>query len=260
MRSGKVTLGGLSFDRLTEPEVTGHILDALREGRGGWVVTPNVDICRLAAARPDLHELIGRASLVVADGMPIIWAARLRGDPLPERVTGSSLIFSLTAAAAADGRSIYLLGGQPGVPEMAAEQLTSRFPRLTVTGTDAPPLDFDQTDAGLEAVRRKLAAADPAIVYVGLGFPKQERLIAWLAPSFPRVWFISCGAAIPFAAGELRRAPVWMQRSGLEWLARLAGEPRRLARRYLMGDAPFAVRLLSGAALARLRPRSGPQA
>lgn len=260
IRPGRVTLGGLSFDRLTEPEVTGHILDALRAGRGGSVVTPNIDICRLTAAHPDLQELVNQASLVVADGMPILWAARLRGDPLPERVTGSSLIFSLSAAAAAEGRPIYLLGGEPGVPEMAAQRLTQRYPGLTVTGTDAPPLGFDQTADGVEAVQRKLAAADPAIVYVGLGFPKQERLIARLAPVFPQSWFISCGAAIPFAAGVLHRAPVWMQRSGLEWLARLADEPRRLARRYLVGDAPYAVRLLSGAALTRIRPRSGPQA
>jgi len=94
-------------------------------------------------------------------------------------------------------------------------------------------------------VRANLAATAPDIVYVGLGFPKQERLIARLAPFFPATWFISCGAAIPFAANVLPRAPKWMQSTGLEWAFRLLSEPRRLYRRYLLHDLPFAVRLLA---------------
>jgi len=148
--------------------------------------------------------------------MPLLWAARLRGEPLVERVAGASLIFSLTEAAARHGRSIYLLGGKPGVPDRAGERLRRRYPGLVVAGTDSPPYGFETTSAGVETVRRRLVAAAPDIVYVGLGFPKQERLIAQLAPSFPATWFVACGAAIPIAAGVSRRAPRWMQRSGLE--------------------------------------------
>ena len=108
------------------------------------------------------------------------------------------------------------------------------------------------TDDGIDIVRARLAAAKPDIVYVGLGFPKQERLIVRLAPSFPRTWFVGCGAAIPFVAGEVRRAPTWMQRAGAEWLFRLLTEPRRLAGRYLH-DMPFAARLLAGCAAERFR-------
>ncbi len=114
-----VPLAGLRFDRLTETQVVEHIITASRSGRGGWVATPNVDHCRRVRRDGALRRLLAGASLVVPDGMPLIWASRLRGDPLPERVTGASLIFSLTEAAARHGCSIYLLGGRPGIPEQA---------------------------------------------------------------------------------------------------------------------------------------------
>jgi N-acetylglucosaminyldiphosphoundecaprenol N-acetyl-beta-D-mannosaminyltransferase len=105
----------------------------------------------------------------------------------------------------------------------------------------------------MEAIAAKLAQAKPDIVFVGLGFPKQERVIAALAPGLPAAWFIGCGAAIPFAAGTLTRAPHWMQRLGLEWAHRLISEPRRLFRRYLVDDLPFAARLIITSAAGRLR-------
>lgn len=241
-------VAGVEFDALTEEQVVARVMEGLRIGRGGWIVTPNVDICRQVSRDAEARALVGRASVVVADGMPLVWASRLGGEPLPERVTGASLIFSLSAAAAADGRSVYLLGGEPGVPDKAAAELQSRSPGLQVAGTEAPPPDFS-----LNWVRERLATARPDIVFAGLGFPKQERIIAALAPGLPGTWFVGCGAAIPFAAGVLRRAPEWVQQAGLEWAWRLASEPRRLFRRYLVEDLPFAVRLLVTARMAAAR-------
>ena len=106
-------------------------------------------------------------------------------------------------------------------------------------------MGFDATASGIDAVSARVVAAAPDIVYVGLGFPKQERLIAQIAPLAPSSWFVACGAAISFAAGTARRAPRWMQWAGLEWLFRLAREPRRLAHRYLVHDLPFAGQLLT---------------
>jgi N-acetylglucosaminyldiphosphoundecaprenol N-acetyl-beta-D-mannosaminyltransferase len=180
-----VLLAGLGFDRLTERQVINHVLGALSRGRGGWIATPNIDICQAAQRDPSLAELVGTASLVVPDGMPLLWAARLRGDRLPERVTGSSLIFTLSAAAARAGRSVYLLGGPPGVPELAAVRLRQRYPDLIVAGCYAPPRGFEGSREGVLAVRRRLAAAGPDIVFVGLGCPKQERLIAAVGPYLP---------------------------------------------------------------------------
>jgi N-acetylglucosaminyldiphosphoundecaprenol N-acetyl-beta-D-mannosaminyltransferase len=253
---GRVTVAGVPLDALTEDQVVGRVLAALAAGQGGWIVTVNVDISRAIRRDSALAALIAPAALAVPDGMPLIWAARLAGDPLPERVTGASLIYSLSAAAAAAGRSVYLLGGgPPGVPERAGRRLTERYPGLTVAGADAPPVGFDATLEGISAVRSKVVAAAPDIVFVGLGFPKQEHLITQLAPVLPRAWFVACGAAIPFAAGAQPRAPRWMQQAGLEWLFRLMTEPRRLARRYLAHDLPFAIALLLAAARQRIRPR-----
>ena len=255
---GRAPLAGMELDRMTEAEVVASVLGALDQHRGGWVATPNVDICRAAHHDPQLAAVMADATLSVPDGMPLIWATRLRGDRLPERITGASLIFSLSEAAAASGRSVYYLGGLPGVPEAAAARLGADYPGLKVAGTDSPPFGFDKTTEGVAAVRARLQASGPDIVFVGLGFPKQEKLITALAPALPRTWFVACGAAIPFAAQALPRAPVWMQHSGLEWAFRLLSEPRRLARRYLIDDLPFAVGLLASCAAQRLRPHLGP--
>jgi N-acetylglucosaminyldiphosphoundecaprenol N-acetyl-beta-D-mannosaminyltransferase len=246
-------VAGLEFDRLAEAQVVDHIIGASLAGRGGWVATPNSDICRVTRRDPSLRDLVSGASLIVPDGMPLVWASRLRGDPLPERVAGGSLIFSLSEAAARHGRTIYLLGGAPGVPQQAGDELRRRYPGLVVAGADAPPFGFDRDPAAVEQVRSRVAAAAPDIVYVGLGFPKQERLIASFAPGFPATWFLGCGAAVPYAAKAMPRPPLWMRRSGLAWAFRLGREPRRLFRRYLIHDLPFAAGLLAVAAVERLR-------
>ncbi len=247
-------LAGLYFDPLSEEQVVDRIMTGLAEGQGGQVVTANIDICQRASWDRAAYDLIRNASLIVADGMPLVWAARLGGNPLPERVTGSALIFSVSAAAARHGRSVYLLGGEPGVPERAAAELTRRSPGLRVVGTDAPPVGFETRPDDLAAVRARVAAARPDIVFAGLGFPKQDRVIAQIAPGLPSAWFIGCGAAIPFAAGVLPRAPRWMQQTGLEWTFRLISEPRRLVHRYLVTDLPFAAWLLITSAVARQKP------
>ena len=251
LQGRRAQLAGLDFDPLTEAGTVDRIVAASERHEGGWVVTPNVNICRQAHRDPALRSLVMTASLIVPDGMPLVWAARLRGCPLPERVAGGSLIFSLSAAAAPQGRSVYLIGGAPGVPQRAGAELRRRYPGLRVAGAESPPLGFDEDPLAIGAIRDRLAAAAPDIVYVGLGFPKQERLIAQLTPVCPGAWFIGCGAAIGYAAGTLPRPPRWMRRAGLAWLFRLLNEPRRLFRRY-MADVPFALTLLASAAASRL--------
>jgi N-acetylglucosaminyldiphosphoundecaprenol N-acetyl-beta-D-mannosaminyltransferase len=249
----RVRVAGFDFSSLTEEQVIAYIIRESLAGHGGWVATPNVDICQKSSADPVMRRLLRGATLLVPDGMPLIWAARLAGSPLPERVSGSSLIGTLSCAAAAAGLSIYLLGGSSGVPEKAALALIRRYPGLQVAGADAPRLGFEKSSAEVSAIRNRIRAAHPDIVFVGLGFPKQERLITQLAADFPRTWFVGCGAAIPFAAGTLSRAPAWMQERGLEWLYRLFKEPRRLFRRYLVDDVPYALMLLADSLAQRAR-------
>ncbi|GII52911.1 N-acetylmannosaminyltransferase [Planotetraspora thailandica] len=251
-RPRRVPVAGVRIDPLPEAEVVAHVAAALGHGHGGHLVTPNVDICRAISRDAGLRALVTRADLAVADGMPLVWAARLLGTPLPERVTGADLIWSLSQAAAAGGFPVYLLGGPPGVAETARDVLCARYPGLVVAGVDAPPYGFENCPQALAEVRRKLIEAAPRLVFVGLGFPKQDRLIAMVRADLPRAWFVGCGSAIAFTAGAVRRAPAWMGDHGLEWLFRLLSEPGRLARRYLVDDLPFALRLLAACLMKRL--------
>ncbi|MGY2002136.1 WecB/TagA/CpsF family glycosyltransferase [Blastococcus sp. SYSU DS1024] len=249
----RIQVGGLPIDVLTEDQVVERVRAALVFGQGGWIATPNVDHLRRASRDPLLARLISSADISVADGAPVVWAARLAGRPLPTRVTGADLLWSLSAAAAEDGRSIFLLGGAPGVPDRAAEALQAAYPGLKVVGACSPPLGFEHDPEELGKCREMLLSAQPDIVFVGLGFPKQEHLIEAFTSLLPSAWWLGCGAALPFAAGELSRAPRWMGSVGLEWLYRLAHEPRRLFRRYVLEDAPYALVLLSWALGTRMR-------
>jgi N-acetylglucosaminyldiphosphoundecaprenol N-acetyl-beta-D-mannosaminyltransferase len=253
--------GGLSFVPLTERDVVTRVRDAMDSGTGGWIVTPNVDIVRHVRRSAELRRLLTEADLVVADGAPVVWASKVKGTPLPARVAGSDLIWSLSAGVAADNRSIYVLGGEPEAigrregARRAAEALLAANPGLRIAGYASPRYGFDSRPAELAAVCQELVDSRPDLVFVGLGFPRQEQLINRLRPQLPSTWFLGCGAAINFVAGDVARAPGWMQRNGLEWAHRLGTEPRRLAGRYLRHDAPEALRLLAGAARRRARAR-----
>ena len=256
----RVELDGTGIDRITEAEVVAVVRDALANGRGGRIITPNIDILRRAAAEPQLRRHLDDADLIVADGMPLIWASRLGGAPLPERVAGSSLIWSLSEGLGRDGRSIFVAGGTPAAGRVtdgaarAAARLAAASPGLRVAGTLAPAYGFERDETTYANFCTTVAGARPDLVFVGLGFPKQELVIERLRRELPTAWFVGCGAAVNFVAGDVHRAPRWMQRTGLEWAHRLGTEPRRLAGRYLRHDAPYALRLLARAP--RRRPRS----
>ncbi|HSU65951.1 MAG TPA: WecB/TagA/CpsF family glycosyltransferase [Tepidisphaeraceae bacterium] len=244
-----IELNGVKLHAVTENQVVTHILDELHGGRGGVVVTPNLDHLRRYLHDLSFGALIAEADLVVADGMPLVWASRLQGTPLPERVPGSTLISTLSAAAGAQGRSVFLLGGDPGTADGAAAALKARFPSCVIAGTHFPPFGFQENPAQMSAIIQILADTKPDIVYVALGSPKQEKLIAKLRPVLPNSWWIGVGNSFSFLAGHVKRAPIWMQRSGLEWTHRLLQEPRRLFRRYLIVGVPFAAKLLSRSAV-----------
>ncbi len=246
-------MGDLWFDALTEDEVVNAVRKAWSSGQGGSIIPVNIDVARAAARDASLADLVARGSLVVADGMPLVWAARAKGNKLPERVAGSSLLFPLSAAAATDGKTVYLLGGAEGIPEKAAEALLARFANLRIAGTESPEFGFDKTEEGARQAVATVAAAVPDLVFVGLGFPRQERFIERLRQELPNAWCLACGGGISMAAAVTPRASPVLQRLGFEWVHRLALEPRRLARRYLRDDLPFALALLARSAVQRLK-------
>src|SRR5262249_47744722 len=158
-----------------EKEVVDRIIFDWRRGRGGWVVTPNLDHLRILCRRSDLQRTIAEAAtLLLADGMPLGWASRLQGTPLPGRVAGSELILRLTAAAAKAGASIFFLGGNPGAGERTAALLAGAHPELKIAGILAPPMGFELDAEQVAAIREQIVAANPALVYSCFGFPKQE--------------------------------------------------------------------------------------
>ncbi|AGL14571.1 WecB/TagA/CpsF family glycosyltransferase [Actinoplanes sp. N902-109] len=246
----RVRLDGTGFDPITEGEVVAVVREAIAAGRGGRIVTPNIDILRQARRDPAVRTYLEDADLIVADGMPLVWASRLSGTPLPERVAGSSLIRSLSAGLGRDGRSVFLIGGAPAHDGLAhgaaraAERLAAECPGLRIAGTLCPEYGFETDIPAYDAMCSTVAAAQPDVVFVGLGFPKQETVVNRLREVLPSAWYLGCGAAVNFVAGDVGRAPRWMQRSGLEWAHRLGTEPRRLAGRYLKHDAPYALKLL----------------
>jgi N-acetylglucosaminyldiphosphoundecaprenol N-acetyl-beta-D-mannosaminyltransferase len=254
-RFPSVTLAGVRLDAITEAQCIAHILDELDARRGGMLVTPNLDHLHRSTKDLAFAALVAEADLVVADGMPLVWASRLQATPLPERVAGSNLITTLSGAAAARGRSIYLLGGSEGTAEGAAKVLREKFPNLNITGTFYPPQGFEHDAKQMANIVTGLGAARPDIVYVALGSPKQEKLIARLRPILPDAWWVGVGNSFSFLCGDVQRAPRWMQVSGLEWVHRLCQEPRRLFKRYIMNGLPFAGKLLARSTLKGLGNR-----
>jgi len=248
-----VHLGGVPFASVTEQQTIEHMLDRLDAGEGGWAVPMNLDVLRQWVQNSEIPVLCESADLYLADGMPLIWAAWLQGTPLPERVAGSTLIGSLSGAAAERGRSIYLLGGDEGTAEVAAEVLMRKYPNLQVAGTYYPPMGFEKDDAEMSRLRQSIEQAGPDIIFVALGFPKQEKLIRELRAAAPEAWWMGVGISFSFLAGRVRRAPRWMQKCGLEWVHRMIQEPGRLIRRYLIDDIPFAVVLLGRSIIRRFR-------
>ena len=230
--------------RLRAAEVIDHVASELAAGRGGWLITANIDFVQRASADPACRALYAKADLIVADGAPLVWVSRLRGEPVPERVAGADLVWALAERAAAGGHGIYLLGGDGEAGEIAAQRLVERNPGLRIAGHSSPWVSSPPTEEELKPVREDLHRSKARLVYVALGSPKQELLIHALRSEFPEIWWMGCGISLSFVAGSVDRAPQWMQRVGLEWAHRLVQEPRRLTSRYLIRNLPFAVRLL----------------
>ena len=247
-----IDLHNVIIHAVSEAEAVQRVLDLLDRGRGGVVVTPNLDHLRRCARDVHFAALVAEADLVTADGMPLVWASRLQGTPLPERVAGSNLISSLSKAAAIAGRSLYLLGGAPGTAEGAAKVLTERYPGLIIAGTYCPPMGFERDTRVLGDLSNRLDAAKPDIVFVALGSPKQELLINHLRTILPRGWWLGVGNSFSFLCGHVRRAPLWMQKWGLEWVHRLGQEPKRLFKRYVLVGIPFGMRMMHKAGRRRV--------
>ncbi|WPL11022.1 MULTISPECIES: WecB/TagA/CpsF family glycosyltransferase [Thiorhodovibrio] len=257
--SGQVTLIlGIPVDDLTPELVVERTLALIaayrRDGRARQIVTVNVDFLTNALGwtpwsaprHPELLEILRRADLVTADGMPVVWLARLLGTPLRGRVTGADLVPALAAALARSGQSLYLLGGRGEVGQQAADKLVAEHPDLRIAGVHSPfvqtegeaMLLSDEEDAEIVA---RINAVEPDVLLIGFGNPKQE---IWFHRNRHRLKAgvsIGIGGTFEFIVGRVARAPVWMQRTGLEWIWRISQDPKRLWKRYAVGFAKLGV-------------------
>lgn len=242
MPASRLFIGKVPVDVLTLSEALDAIERLVTEQRGGFVFTPNVDHVVSVDRNPDFERAYARASLSLADGMPIVWASRLLGQPLPERVAGSDLVGPLLERAGQRGWRVYFLGAGPGVAEKAAAVARERW-GTNVVGTDAPMVD-SRDAAQSERIAAQLVEARPDLVLMAFGAPKQELLIDRIADRVKPAVLLGIGASLDFIAGTVRRAPGVLRKAGLEWAYRLAQEPRRLWRRYLVEDPRFLAILL----------------
>ncbi|MCP1117329.1 WecB/TagA/CpsF family glycosyltransferase [Robbsia andropogonis] len=235
-----VTLFGLDITAVSFVTALDVLADAAmqRDGRARVAVTPNVDHLVRLDAQPAFQSLYRTADYVFADGMPVVWASRVFGTPLPERVTGADLAPALCERAREAGLRVMVIGGLPGHEATLIEGIAAHYPGLDFE-VITPSMSFDPLGAEGEAAAARVREVAPDIVFVCLGMPKQERWAFHFANSLPGGLILCAGAAMEFAAGLRQRAPKWMQRSGLEWSWRLMQDPARLWRRYLLEDTRF---------------------
>src|SRR5262245_43908997 len=231
----RVELFGVQIDPLRMDQAVAQIFAWVQApvGRCQFVVTPNVDHVVMLRQQDALRDAYRDAGMVLVDCAPVLWSSRLLRRPLPERVAVSDLVPALFAAATSPRRlSVYLLGAGPGVAERASGNIRRQWPEVQVVGTYSPPLGFERDELENETILARIAAARPDVLVVGLGAPKQELWVHRHRNRLAAKVALCVGATIDFLAGERSRAPDWMRDAGLEWVYRVASEPRRLAARY----------------------------
>lgn len=238
----RLTIGRVPVDIVDSREALQAVERLVDAKQGGFIFTPNVDHVVNVDGDEAFAAAYAKADLCLADGMPLVWASRLLGAPLPERVAGSDLVGPLLELAGRRQWRVFFLGAGPGVADKAAAVAKARWNTLVV-GTDAPMVNL-KDDAQLDRIAQQLVDAKPDLVLMAFGAPKQELLIARIAERVKPAVLLGIGASLDFIAGTIKRAPALMRKTGFEWLYRLSQEPGRLWKRYLVNDPKFVLILV----------------
>jgi N-acetylglucosaminyldiphosphoundecaprenol N-acetyl-beta-D-mannosaminyltransferase len=249
----EVRFGPIRAHAVSMPEAVDLIARRAASGRGGFVLTPNLDHVALSLRHPEFPKAYSRAFLSLADGAPLVAVSRALSLPLREKVSGSDLFEPLMARAATDGLPVYFLGATTGTCETAGRRLAAQFPGFRLTGYDASHFDLEARPADAREALRRARDSGARLVLVGLP-PKKQLMLSRFEEDYRPALGVGVGSTLAFYAGETRRSPRWMSRLGLEWAYRLSQEPGRLWRRYLVED-PQALPVFLGMALDRLRGR-----
>ncbi|MEC4814567.1 MAG: WecB/TagA/CpsF family glycosyltransferase [Scytonema sp. PMC 1069.18] len=236
----RVQILNSSFDSITTEETVNWAVRFIQQGKQGYICTVNVAILMMMRKNVRLAKFIEKASLIVADGQPIIWASQWLSTPLPERVTGIDLIDALAAKSEQMGLRVYLLGATPDAIAAAATNLQSKYPQLQISGFDSGYFNQSQVVERVKTIRQSRTN----ILFVGMGVPRQEYFLEENWSELGVNLAIGVGGSFDVIAGIKKRAPLWMQEVGLEWLYRLLQEPQRLWKRYLITNLQFVYELL----------------
>lgn len=239
----RVRLFGVDIDPLDMQESVNLINSWIEQPQKQchFVVTPNVDHIVKMQTNVGLQKAYKKAALVVTDGRPVIWAANLLGVKLPGTVPGSDLVPALFEHAQKTHQplTVFLLGAMPGVADRAKDIIHATWPMVKVVGTLSPDFGFEKNSAASKAICENVNASGADLLLLGLGAPKQELWISQYSAEISVKVALCIGATIDFIAGEKSRAPLWMQKIGLEWLHRMLSEPKRLAKRYIVDAVIF---------------------
>jgi N-acetylglucosaminyldiphosphoundecaprenol N-acetyl-beta-D-mannosaminyltransferase len=237
-----IKVWGVPFAPLTFAQTLDEVARRIAVRKPGYVITANLHYAMLTARDSRLPPLNDGAQFIVADGMPLVWASRWRTTRLPERVTGSDLVPALCARAAERDWRIFLLGGEPGIGDEAARKLREKYPTLQIVGVEAPPFRAPTPEEHAALIQR-IRDSKADLLFVAFGQPKGELWMQENCAATEVPVSIQVGATLNFLAGHVRRAPMWIQRLGIEWVYRLWAEPKRLFGRY-WSNGLFALRML----------------
>ena len=223
-------------DNLTMNEALCRIDELINNKKPSYVVTPNVDHIVKLESDKEFQEVYKNADLILTDGMPLIWISKLKKNPIKEKVSGSDLFPKVCELASKKGYKVFLLGAAEGIAAIAAEKLRAKYKGLDIIGTYSPSYGFENDKYEINHIIKIINELKPDILAVGLGAPKQEKFLYKFKEKLNVPVSLAIGASLDFEAGNIERAPKWMQNIGLEWLYRLSKEPKRMYKRYLVDD------------------------
>lgn len=232
----RVKLLNTFVNNVSMNEALVDIESLIASGKKSYLVAVNVDVITKIENDSYLRKITNNADMVLVDGKPLIWISKFHKRPIKEKISGSDLVPKLCEVAAQKGYTIYILGGKEGVAEKAKENLEAELPGIQIAGTSSPPFGFETDEEELTKINNMISEAHPDLLIVCFGCPKQEKFVYENYDKYNAKISICAGATVDFLAQNIKRAPKWMSRYGLEWFFRFTKEPTRLFRRYFIED------------------------
>lgn len=236
MPCNRVRFMNTYIDNISLEEAAAHIEKCIAARKIGQVITPNVDQIVRIEMDPYFARICEKCELLLVDGHPLLWIAKLYGHPFREKICGSDLVPYLCRLSAEKRYSVFFLGAAPGVADRAAAQMQEKYKGLKVAGTYSPPMGFEKDKGEMEKINKMLYDSKADMLFVGMGVPKQDIFIYENMHKYQIPMSFSVGAAIDFIAGQQKRCPRWITKIGMEWFYRMIHDPKRLFRRYLVDD------------------------